>query len=69
MTGADAELPKYSYGAPIHLINKLLNSGNITQDNLLTNVKMISLHDWREMPDVKHLQQGDTFTHTGSATR
>lgn len=24
---------------------------------------MIKLPDWREMPTVKHLRQGDTFTH------
>lgn len=65
MIGIDAELPKYkyNYAAPITLINKLPNTGPITQDNLSTDVQMIILHDWREMPDVKRVRQGDTFTH------
>lgn len=65
MVGTDAELPKYkyNYAAPITLINKLPNTGAITQDNLETDVQMMLLHDWREMPDVKKLRQGDTFTH------
>lgn len=64
-TGPDAELPKYkyNYAAPIHLLNKLPNSGDITADNKATDIKMISLHDWREMPNIQKLHQGDTFTH------
>lgn len=55
MNGTDAELPKYkyNYGAPIHLFNMLPNSGEITADNLPTDVKMVELHDWGELPNVK----------------
>ena len=36
-SGADAELPKYkyNYGAPIHLLNKLPNTGIINQQNII----------------------------------
>lgn len=64
-TGPDAELPKYkySYGAPIQLVNALTSSNPITADNIQTEVNMIKLHDWREMPNVQNVRQGDTFTH------
>lgn len=58
MNGVDVELLKYkyNYGAPIP------NFGQITDVRLSTNVKMIELHDWRELPNVKQIRQGDTFT-------
>lgn len=64
MNGNNAELPKYkySYGAPIHIVNKICTGTGITADNQSTNVQ-IKLHDWREMPTVKHIRQGDSFKH------
>lgn len=65
MNGNDAKLPKYkySYGAPIHIINKICEDNPITADNQLADVRMIKLHDWREMETVKKVRQGDTFAH------
>lgn len=65
MTASDAELCKYvyAYGAPIQTVNSVPNSGNITTMTKETNVNMIDLHDWREMPSVKKkLRQGDSFS-------
>lgn len=62
--GVDAELVKYkyNYGALIHLGKMLPNSGQITDVRLSTDVKMIELHDWRELPNVKQIRQSDIFT-------
>lgn len=63
--GLDAELSKYqyTYNAPVQLINLISDGPLIDQNNLQTEVQMIQLHDWREMPGVVRLRQGDTFTH------
>lgn len=65
MSGKDAELPKYkyAYGAPVHLINKVCSGNPITATNLQTTCYMIQLHDWREMPNITKVRQGDSFTH------
>lgn len=52
MSSNDAELCKYnySYAFTVQTVNAVANSGNITGDKQLTNVKIFYLHDWREMP-------------------
>lgn len=65
MKGSDAELPmyKYIYGAPVQLINKICTGNPTTADNLSRNCVMTKLHNWREMPTVKKIRQGDSYTH------
>lgn len=46
MMAAEAELCKYTYKAPIHLLNVLLNDSNITMTKVRMKVNMIDLHSW-----------------------
>lgn len=65
MTASQAEMCKYiyAYAAPIAVVNSVPNTGAIDANNKKTQVNMIDLHDWREMPTVKKIRQGDSFTH------
>lgn len=65
MKRSDTELLKYKYryATPIGILNDLPNTGKINDKRNTMDVKMINLHDWREMDDIQQLRQGDSYMH------